>query len=241
MESVETNASEGWHQARLQSVDVLSDQYLVLTLTRPESFDFSAGQYTALRLEDEGGLYERIYSIASAPHLKGTLQFCIQSQGDGRGVASLKGLVPGDSVSVRAPQGNFRICDTQRPLIFVAGGSGISPIRAFIGELTLDPSGSPIQLIHGCREAESIPFQQEFLSLSQRLRTRLATYFFAEKGQQDHVHSGSVLQGFSMNPELINREAHYYLCGPNGMVSAVKKALLENGISEEQVFSERFS
>lgn len=241
MESFEQKGNEAWHEARLHSIEFISDQYLVLTLTRPDGFNFSAGQYTALRLQDQTGSYERMYSIASAPHLKGALQFCIQSQGDGRGVASLKALEPGDEVSLKSPQGNFRIADSQRPLVFVAGGSGISPIRAFISELTLDPAGSSIQLIHGCREAESIPFHQEFLSLSQRLRNRLGTYFFAEKGQQDHVYPGSVLKGFSMNPELINLDAHYYLCGPNGMVSAVKKTLFENGISEGQVFTERFS
>jgi ferredoxin-NADP reductase len=245
------------YQAQLDSINSISTSYLVVRLRKPEGFEFIGGQHVTLQLTDEMGFFHRTYSIASAPTFKTHLEFCIQVQDDARSSASFKSLKIGSSVEMTLAGGDFQIQDSGKPLVFIAGGSGISPLRSMIHDLLRNqaPLPSPslshqIHLLYGCREAEAIPFFEEFVQLSQQCETFGKTFhplFFAESLASSpkftasaQIHLGRVTAGFEMRPDLLTKHQNFYLCGPTAMLHSVENTLVEHGIKRNSIYYERY-
>jgi ring-1,2-phenylacetyl-CoA epoxidase subunit PaaE len=237
------------HSARLFSVNVVSTSYLILGFHRPEGFDFKAGQHVTLQLEDQTGIFQRTYSIASPPSNKTHLEFCIQVQDDTRSATLLGQLEKNIRVKMTSARGDFQIqTPPSKTLIFIAGGSGISPLRSMIYEL-LDTQTDPpqIHLLYGCKEVKAIPFLEELEHLSQRSRAKGPIFhplFFAESleaGTLTQVHAGRVTAGFKLEGHrLLAKSNHFYLCGPTSMVSSIESLLVDHGINPSQIHFERY-
>ncbi len=228
-------------KTQLLRVQAISKNYLLLTMKRPIGFHYLAGQYIHLILKDEQGSFERIYSIASPPSSQ-ALEFCIQTSGDGRGVKFFKNFSHEQTVVLSEPRGEFQIQRVDRPLIFMAGGSGLSPIRSFLHDLLSQSLPSlTLKLLYGCQEASEIPWKQELLDLADQSSGKLKVFLTAEVGQSFGVEPGRVDQLLLNHPELIYPKADYYLCGPSGMIQVLIQILSQCGILEDQVFMERFS
>jgi NAD(P)H-flavin reductase len=110
-----------------------------------EAFQYRAGQAASLALPGET---ERTpYSIASAPHETvdhGALEFLVKVDGSTRFGARVSDLLPGTDIAVTGPVGNFVFpADVRgKPLLFIAGGTGIAPLRSMILN-ALDADMSP--------------------------------------------------------------------------------------------------
>ena len=231
-----------WTSVEVEQIQQIKESYLILSLRRPVGFPFLAGQHTTLQLTDKEGSFQRIYSIASSPQLEDSVQFCIQSLGDGRTATLLRSLSRGDRIQLGAPQGSFKLVERKRPFVFIAGGSGIGPIRSFLQDVVLgsEKSDFPLTLIYGCREADAIPFQDELLLWSTRPQLQLKTHLFAESGSHPQIEKGTVLTALSSIQKKFSPSSHFYLCGPKGMIDAVTSALRQNGIHPDHIFTENY-
>ena len=219
--------------------------YLRMTIERPQTYEFEAGQYATFRLKDDAGDFQRSYSIASAPRFKNQLEFCIRISSDSRGMSYFKKLRPGTTLTLSPPMGEFKIVEMERPLVFIAGGSGISPIRSFIHQL-LNPewpelrTASRMQLLYCCKDATAIPFKKEFEKLAEAFRDRFSVLFFAENGESSGVLRGNVTHALSGAPGAFDPSAHYYLCGPTPMIGIAQEILKQNSILNDHIFFEKY-
>lgn len=223
------------HRAEVAAIDHVKTQYLTLSLTVGEDFRPQAGQYTAFQLEDADGSFPAYYSIASVKRA-GQIEFCIIPSQNPRLAAFYDNLKVGDEIKLITPQtAKFKMDLIEGPSIFIAGGSGVAPLRAMIQELQHREFPHSSALIYGCRDGDAIPFIREFTEMSQSF-PQFQAHFCAENSNGEaQVKAGKVTD---LIPDVNIPDARYFLCGPPPMVKAVKDQLKEQGIDESVIFVE---
>ncbi|MEY7977512.1 ferric reductase-like transmembrane domain-containing protein [Streptomyces pilosus] len=167
------------------------------------------------------------YSLSAAPDGRG-LRLTVKAAGDGS--AALRGLRPGTRVFAEGPYGAFTALHRTRPdVLLVAGGVGLTPIRALLEEL----HGHAVVLYRVTAEADAV--------LHDELR-RLAL----ARGAELHLITGPPVPDrlapaelARLVPDLTDRDV--YVCGPPGMTAAVLRSLRQLGVPRRQIHHERFS
>lgn len=110
-------------------IEELAPSVMQLTVAVTETgFSFEPGQWVNFRFP-EG--VSRAYTIASAPERPDAVQLCVRL-GPGKGGNALKGLQPGDAVTIDGPHGDFTLPDGNAPVFLIAGDVGIAPIRSIV-------------------------------------------------------------------------------------------------------------
>jgi ferredoxin-NADP reductase len=117
------------YEATVTEIEELVPSVVQITVAFADrSFAFDPGQWVNFRFP-EG--VSRAYTIASAPERPEAVQFCVRV-GGGRGGEALKNLQPGAEVSVEGPFGTFVLPGDSRPVVFLAGDTGIAPVRSIV-------------------------------------------------------------------------------------------------------------
>lgn len=225
--------------ADVLAVTRLGPKYLILHLQPQQAFKHAAGQHTVVSLQDQEGSFERHYSIASAARVDGSFDLCLLTLGDKRAGALLTRLKKGDQLMVSHPRGNFVLSkDHPKEKIFIAGGSGIAPLRAMMQELTQHwqkPFAHPAKLIYGCEDFMQVPYYSELFNFAAQPHHNFTMWVYATHGAV-----GAGLRGLVTDkiPEVIINNASYYLCGPPAMQQAARAILLRHHIPVTLIFSE---
>ncbi|MCW0182703.1 MAG: 2Fe-2S iron-sulfur cluster binding domain-containing protein, partial [Zavarzinia sp.] len=136
-----------------------------IRLDDPASFVFQAGQYVNLELPD--GIGTRAFSVASPPGAA-EVELNIRIVPGGRGTTYVhETLKAGDRIRFSGPYGRFFVRKSARvPMIFMAGGSGLSSPRSMILDLLAEDCSLPITLVYGQRHRGELYDHQEFLELA---------------------------------------------------------------------------
>ena len=134
------------HEAIVTEIEELAPAVMQLTVAfSDKSFQFEPGQYVNFRFP-EG--VSRAYTIASAPERPDALQLCVRI-GPGKGGVALKALNPGATVSVDGPFGDFVLPQKDgRPVAFLAGDTGIAPIRSIVLHMLATHDKRPILVLY---------------------------------------------------------------------------------------------
>lgn len=110
-----------------------------LALIDPSEIKFKAGQYIQIRTKPYGKIKEtvsRAYSISSLPSGKNVLEVIIRLVPGGICTTFMhEHLKPGDEVMISGPYGDFYIREDADDYIFIAGGSGLAPIKSMIFDI----------------------------------------------------------------------------------------------------------
>ncbi len=185
---------------------------------------------------------EHPFSFSTAPHPEGKLGFTIKELGDF--TARIKEMQPGQTVYVDGPFGSFS-CD-QHPhaqnLVFIAGGIGITPMMSMLRTLAERGDKRPLLLIYANRDWESVTFREEIEDL--RTRLNLTVLHVLERppenwqGERGYV-TAALLQRV-LPPDRTPNHTEIFLCGPQPMMDAVEKALVQVGVPMGDFHSERF-
>jgi len=127
-------------------IERLAPSVLQLTIALSgDGFTFEPGQWVNFRFP-EG--VSRAYTIASAPQRPEALQLCVRV-GDGKGGAALKQLEAGANVSIEGPYGDFLLpADETKPVYFLAGDTGIAPIRSIVLHMLAVKDPRPITVLY---------------------------------------------------------------------------------------------
>lgn len=233
-----------------------TDDILVVRLTpatRGECFcQFTPGQYVEVWIPDSPYL-SRAYSIANAPRDDGSIELHIHRVEGGRLSAWAFGAMKmGDEIRVRGPLGHFTVrSPLDRPLLFVAGGTGFAPIKALIEQqLKLTPERE-IQLFWGLRDLRDC-YALGLLVAWAMKHPNLHITLAAEQGQNSfhlpagtlyeaHIRrvTGNIAQALGQSePPLAGHDA--YVAGPPGMIPPVVEALHAAGITSEHIIIDAF-
>ena len=207
-----------------------SFQYLHLELLKPDRIEFQAGQYLILTIDSAKGI-RRDYSIGSQPEINHAIELLVDVKPQGPGSTYLKNLKIGDQVEFVAPFGNF---------VFVATGSGISPIRSIILDLFLTKKyqGS-IRLWWGMRRQEDCFWIEDFDNLEKEYPNFKWDLVLSNPPSDWPLHSGHVTKHVLEYAQTQN-SACYYLCGNKFMIEEISTKLAEFGINREHIHTEKF-
>lgn len=201
---------------------------------------FAPGQFAWIKIgRSPWSVEEHPFSFSSSAERPLRLEFGIKELGD---FTSSIGRVPtGTRVLVDGPHGSFS-CDFHEAdtLLLIAGGIGISPILSMIRTLADRGDLRPVTLVYACSRWDRVAFRSELDALERRLP--LKTVYVLEEG-----HSGwrgpvgyvtrDVLAPFVAG-DPTGRQV--FLCGPDAMMMAVERVLLESGVPRERISLERF-
>jgi benzoate/toluate 1,2-dioxygenase reductase subunit len=210
--------------------------YLYLQVKPEKPFSFKPGQHTQFYIVTDQLERTRHYSIASAPNAQGVLDFCVMLSDDAAIRAFYQGLKVGDRFAVTPAQGSFLLRSGERPRVFVAGGSGIAPIRSMLQSLAGTATTVPHHLVYGCASILAFPYADEFLGLH-KVWPGFRAWLCAESASAAGVTKGRVTDVLH---EAIVPDADYYLCGPKGMRHAVVHKLLAAGVGPGRIIVEAF-
>lgn len=212
---------------------------------RPETggnVDFQAGQYINLELPEDIG--HRAFSIANAPSTSEEIELNVRIVVGGKGTTYLhEQLKEGDILTLSGPYGRFFVKKTaQVPVIFMAGGSGLSSPRSMILDLLDEGFDLSITLVYGQRTQEELYYHDEFLELEKRHEN--FTYVPALSDEPDD----SSWQGFRGYVHDAAKE-HFgndfsgnkaYLCGPPRMIDSCISTLMQGRLYERDIYTEKF-
>jgi len=207
-----------------------------------QTIDFQAGQYVNLALPGIEG--SRAFSIANPPSENGFLVLQVRRVPGGLGTAYLHDqLKRGDRLTVSGPYGRFFVRKSRGgPLLFLAGGTGVSSPRSMILDLLGEGYGEPMTLIHGVRTAADLYGQQQFEQLARDYANfRYVPVLSLEpedsgwSGERGFVHEAAE-RLFAGQFEGLSA----YLCGPPPMIEASIGALMRGRLFEKHIFTERF-
>lgn len=205
-------------------------------------FTFAAGQAVMAGLH--GSPLRKPYSIASAPFeaaRDGSIELLIQVEDAGGPDPHLELAEPGRAVDIEGPFGQFGLPPegTDGPLLFVAGGTGIAPLRSMIVEaLHRDPSAHP-SVLYSARAPEELAYREELEGLATAGRLDLYVTVTRDNLAVWSGRHGRIDEGL-LKSALPAPGARCLICGPPALVRDVTEGLKHLGIREEAIFVERY-
>lgn len=204
--------------------------------------EFQAGQYINLYIP---GLTEpRAFSIASAPSQSNLIELNVRKVPGGIGTGWLHDdLEVGDTLHFSGPLGRFYTRHSDpNPVIFIAGGSGLSSPKSMILELLENGDSRQITLFQGARNLSELYYQEFFEELSQKYpQFRYFPVLSDEpessnwKGERGFVHEAAIR---IYDNDFRNHKA--YLCGPPPMIEAAIRGLIRGRLYERDIHLEKF-
>lgn len=210
----------------LISKEHLIDNVWAFRFEPERELNWTAGQYMRVEVphaqpDDEGT--KRWFTVSSAPYEK-FLQITTRVT-ESTFKQALSSLQIGDTIQLlEEPHGDFVWEDTSRPLVFVAGGIGVTPFHSILKQRAYEGKSSPVTLLYSGRN-ENLPFKDE---LSQWVATDPALrvkYIFGEPLTSQKI--------AEIEPDI--NKSLVYISGPEPMVEALGAQLKAAGLPEGQL------
>lgn len=224
------------------SVDMVSSSVARLEI-RPSDAGtpppaFLPGQYVHLSVP--GSDETRSYSFANPPRDSGAFVFYIKLLDDGVMSGYLRErAAAGDEIAMTGPFGHFYLRRPERPLLMVAGGTGLAPMLSMLDHMV--EAGWTEQKVHllcGANTADEL-FSQDTLASYRDAGIDLSVEYAVvapADGWDGAVGHVTAL----LRPELIGAGADIYLCGPPPMIEAAEGWLAAQNVDEKLIHAEKF-
>ena len=227
------------YDARIREVRALSPSTIALSIEGDslKKLGFLPGQYVNLQVP--GTEQTRAYSFSSLVQ-EGAVSFLIRNVPGGLMSSYLSGSAqPRDAIGLTGPLGSFYLRDIQRPLLLLAGGTGLAPFTAMLEKIAEQGSPHPLHLIYGVtHDADLVEVDK-----LQAFAARIPNFSFATcvaSAESAHPHKGYVTQ-YITPEQLHDGNVDVYLCGPPPMVDAVNQFMREQGVKPANFYYEKFS
>jgi ferredoxin-NADP reductase len=204
-------------------------------------FSFTAGQAVMVGLQDSP--LRKPYSIASAPwelEKTGVLQLLAQVDDTGSLDPHLELAAPGTLIDLEGPFGTFGLppeFDTV-PLLLVAGGTGIAPLRSILMERLSRPRVPAIAVVYSARSPEEFAYRPELDAMAKAGRITLSLTVSRLDGLWDG-RRGRIDESLLKNA-LPSIDACGLVCGPPQLVSDAKGLLAKLGVKPERILTEKY-
>jgi ferredoxin-NADP reductase len=231
-----------WQVATVGAVTDETASVRTIELSVPDWAGHQAGQHLDVRLTaDDGYRAERSYSIASAPGEPVTIT--VERLADGEVSPYLtEELRVGDELEIRGPIGGYFVwpgTDAAMPLLLVAGGSGVVPLRSMLRHRRNIDSSVPVRLLYSARSLPDVIYRAE---LDQHADGVLVIYTLTRTQPSGWTgHAGRVDTALLAEVAWPAGKAPVaYVCGPTPFVEVVASGLVALGYPAQRVKTERF-
>lgn len=206
-------------------------------------FPFRAGQAVVVGLQDSP--IRQPYSIACSPRQAEemrALELLVQIEDTGLPDPHLERAAPHTPLSVAGPFGTFGLPQfvTEPDVLFVAGGTGISPLRAMMWDVFDRQPDKRVSLLYSARSADEFAYEPELRDLAARDRLHLRMTVSRDEsgrwtGLRGRIDAGLIAE------MLRTSETRCAICGPRAMVDTAVMLLKAAGVTDEKIVTETFS
>ena len=215
-------------------------------LKDPISIEFVAGQFVQLLCPKYKGNREevyRAYSIASDPRDDHNIDLIIRRVPNGICTTwCFDYLKEGDAVRMNGPYGDFRLSDTDAPMVFVAGGSGMAPFISLLHQMRNSQSKQKVDYFFGANTVRDLCLQQQLSEFEESLEgfTFIPVVSNPQEGDKWDGQAGLVTEAVQRYyDDLKSHEG--YLCGSPGLIEASANVFVGLGMSEEKIYYDKFA
>ena len=189
-----------------------------------------------------GSSLRKPYSIASAPwevEKSGILQLLVQVEDSGGPDPHLELAAPGTELDLEGPFGSFALPDTaDRPLLFIAGGTGIAPLRSMLLDRIARPTRHAVALIYSARSADEFAFRADFAALE--AAARISTYFTVTREEHSWQGRRGRISEALLKEALPSTDAICLVCGPPQLITDTRALLEGLGVGAESILVEKY-
>jgi len=197
---------------------------------------FLPGQYVNIDVPGSG--QSRSYSFSSASG-ETRVGFLIKKIPGGLMSTWLEHAEVGTKLELTGPLGSFYLREVQRPLLFLAGGTGLAPFLSMLEVLARTNPEQKVHLIYGVTRDLDLVLVDEIEAYTKRLANFTFDTVVADVASS-HPRKGWVTQ--HMPEDVLNGgDVDVYLCGPPPMVDAVRKHLDDTGVRPNSFHYEKFT
>ncbi|MEU3570288.1 FAD-binding oxidoreductase [Kitasatospora sp. NPDC036755] len=228
-----------FHALRVADVIVETEDARSLVFDVPddlaEEFRYRPGQFLTVHIPDAGhGSVTRCYSLSSSPHTADPLMVTVKRTPTGRASDWLLGSVRvGSVVHVQPPAGRFTPASLDGDFLFLAAGSGITPVMSMI-KSALAAGAGRLALVYANRDERSVIFGEQLAGLAAAHPDRFALRHWLEsrQGLPDAAGLRALAAPF--------RDREAYVCGPGPFVAGAVDALAALGVPAERTHLEQY-
>ncbi len=214
-------------------------------LSDPPQINYTPGQYMQLlapEYEDNEEVY-RAYSISSDPREKDVIEMVIRLVPNGICTTyCFNYLKPEMEALMNGPYGEFHLSDTEAPMLFIAGGSGMAPIKCILHHMVNENIGREAKYFFGANYVNELFYLDLMADFEQKLPNFKFIPVVANPPEDGSWkgETGLVTQALARHvPDSSQHEA--YLCGSPGMIDASIKVLTAQGMPEEKIYYDKFA
>ncbi len=229
----------------VKETNMLTHDIMEVSVELDRAISFTAGQFADIGLEGFGR--HRSYSFASAPVAEGTkeLKFHVRLVSGG---SYTEWLFSEDRTDERfelhGPAGNFWLRPADAPILCIAGGSGMAPIKSILDDALTKNINRPVTYLFGAREQRDLYCLDEMQVLKE-LWPRQFNYIpvLSEEAEDSSWKGMRGLVTDFINDESTGMslpKCHAYLCGPPGMIDAALIELEKNNVNIGQIHYDKF-
>ncbi len=203
---------------------------------------YKAGQAATIGPPGRNGVP---YSIASAPAetaRDGHLEFLIKLHADGRWGDDFDVPRRGGTLEVRGPAGRFVLPDHAEDarFLFIAGGTGIAPLRAMMRQAVLTGRTAPMRLLYSARTPADFSYARELRGMARRGEIELTFTVTRETPARWRGGRGRITAD-QLRPLVDDRATLCFVCGPAAMVEDVPRILVSLGIPPGRIRLEEWA
>lgn len=227
-----------FHLQYIEKKEICKDTHALYFDITGKDFYYKAGQYASVTIPileaKDGKGNKRHFSIANAPGENNFIEIITRKSGSDFS-GKILNLVKGDELVFENPAGEINADSIHGSPVFIAGGTGITPVRSIISYWKKKRVHKRITLFYANRTAACAPFMDEF-----RMNESSSFEFIPvfEEGEEERYEKGV------FNEEIFRRytndisERYYYITGPPAMLSEAIKILVKAGVRDERIFIE---
>ena len=222
---------------KVADFEYVTDDIMVIKFRFPPTakFDYLPGQYVDLSFKG----IKRSYSIANTKQVSFGLELHVRKVVNGQmSEALFSEMKKGQLMRIEGPKGTFFIRKGEEPLILLAGGTGIAPIKAMVEELIANQDKRDIHIYWGMSSVDSF-YLWELDELSVKNKQIHYTPVLSG-GDEWNGRTGFVHQAIC-DDFLSMQNFHVYACGSPVMINAAKAAFLNKGLPSNQFISDAFT
>lgn len=213
-------------------------------------FDYKAGQYITIRVDNNGQDVRRSYSLCTSPVDDDNPSVVVKRVEGGKMSNYLNdNLKVGDTLEVMAPLGKFFIehqTNLQRNFVLFGGGSGITPLFGILKTILKNESNSKVILVYANLDENNVIFKQELEQMEAENKNFSLILSYDQplnmwNGLKGFLTEETVKKVILDNLGLDLYSAKYFICGPTPMMEIVENAIKTSGVTEESIYVEYFT
>lgn len=212
----------GPYEAQVRAIKYLTPTTIYCQAATLSIIPYQPGQYGMVAVADTA----RAFSFATPP-TSNQIEFLVDTRPQGPASLFWQQAQVGTPLRLTAPYGHFLLDDSASPLLYVAGGTGLAPIRAHLLTLLAQKTPRPLTLIVGHRTAGDVFWRDQLTAVSRQHQFEY------------HCHIGPLTPALLRLPNISQHQI--YICGSAGMCTRSAETLYQLGASPARVHYELFT